>query len=232
MADTLKSLHHYKNILFDLDGTLIDSNDQHAHSFMEAFEQHGITGIEYHGIRNMIGMNGESILSHVLAPEIFEAQCEQILTDRETIFAERYMDSVKPLPGVLPLFQQLKEMGYKLVLCTASPPRFVDPYVEQLGIADLIEGATHSEDVPEGKPSPAAIEACCERFGFAPTETIMVGDSPYDIISATEFMVAPIGLLTGGYSREDLIKTGAMAVYENLEDMRAHFSEVVLSQQS
>lgn len=230
MAFDLLPLHHYRNVIFDIDGTLVDSNDAHAHSFIDAFEQHGIHHIIFSDIRKLIGMNGRDILSHVLEKHVFTEKWQQIDQDRVRIFEERYLDHIAPVPDALPLIELMKAKGLRIALSSASPQKIVDIFIDRLMIRRLIEGATTSDDVPMGKPNPIAIEVCCEKFGFVPPETLMIGDSPYDVIAAHEYSIQTIGVLTGGYSREELLKTGAISVYENLNEIYQSYQQTVLNQ--
>lgn len=222
-------LHQYRYVIFDVDGTLVNSNEGHAHSFMDAFEANGLSHLQFNDIRKLIGMSSMTILQHVLDPATFQEKAGRIEADHLRFFRERYLSQVRPIPGVLPLFEFLKAQGIEIALSSASPRDVVDAFIELLGVKNLIAGATSGEDVPDGKPNPLAIEACCQQFGFDPHQTLYVGDSPYDVIAAHEYSMPVIGVLTGGYSPEELIKTGAASVYEDLADIYQHYAEVIPS---
>lgn len=220
MVDELATLiQTRRNIILDIDGTLVNSNDAHAHSFIDALEEHGIHTVKYTDLRKLIGMNGLSILRHMLPSSTWEEEGQNIDADRTRIFAERYMSQVEPTPGVIAFFTALREKNIRIALNSASPKSIVNHFVALLGVHDFIEGVTTAEDIAEGKPNPLSIEVCCETFGFSPAETLMVGDSPYDVIAAHEFSIDVIGLLTGGYEADELLKTGAIAVFNDLEHL-------------
>lgn len=227
MVNELLRLNHIRNVIFDMDGTLIDSNDAHARSFIEAFELNGVFSIQFRDIRKLIGMSGTEILRHMLDEETFKQKGGKINADRIRIFEQSSLNQVKPLPGFLPLMELMKAHGMRMALSSSSPRHLVDSIIGRLGIQSLIEGATSAEDVPEGKPNPVAIEACCQKFGFSPTETLMIGDSPYDMIAAQLFSIKTIGVLTGGYTEEELEKSGAAVVYPDLNAIYQIFEKAM-----
>lgn len=228
-ASQIIPLQRYLNVLVDMDGTLVDSNAAHAHSFIDAFEKNGITHIQFHHIQKLIGMSGMQILCHVLDEETFTRLGEKINADRIRIFQERYMDQVQPFPMALPLLELLKTQGKRVAILSNSPPHVVQTFIRKLNIEALIDGATTSHDIPEGKPHPVAIEAACEKYGFAPGQTIYLGDSPYDVIAAHEFSMETIGVTTGGYSKQELLDTGALAVYADLGEIYQEYQQTVLN---
>lgn len=229
MSQELLPLHRYRNVIMDVDGTLMLSNDAHAHAFIEAFQANGIHHIQFNDIRKLMGMNGKSILRHMLDEKTFQTKGDKIEQDRIQIFRDRYLSTTQPAPGVLPLLELLHAHGIRVALSSSSPKAIVDQLIQKLGITHLIEGSTSNEDTPMGKPNPVAIEACCQKFGFAPEHTLMIGDSPYDVISAHEFSIPTIGVLTGGYSQDELQKTGALVVYNDLKELYQRFQQTVLN---
>jgi HAD superfamily hydrolase (TIGR01509 family) len=228
MANQLLPLNHIRNVIFDLDGTLVLSNDAHAHAFIDAFELHDIRHINFNDMRKMIGMNAGDILCRMLDEKTFAEKGAQIETDRTRLFQERYMEQVELAPGTLPLMELMRAHGIRMAISSASPRSIVNYYIARLGIGHLIEGSTSDEEVPEGKPNPVAIEVCCQMFDFQPSQTMLIGDSPYDILAATAFSITTVGVLTGGYTREELMKTGASAVYDDLNEIYRTFEQSVI----
>jgi HAD superfamily hydrolase (TIGR01509 family) len=228
MSDKLFPLHQYKNVIIDVDGTLVDSNDAQAHAYLDALAENGIHHISFNTLRRLIGMSSEDILSHVLGEDMEQQTKSRIEACRVRIFEERYIHSVKPTPGVLPLLELFEAYGLRIVLSSGSPKQFVEHFIAQLGIRPLIEGYVSKEDTPTGKPNPIAIEVVCEKFRFQPMETMLIGDSPFDIIAAHEALVPTIAVLTGGYTATELRKTGAIDVYKDLNEIYQLFQQTVL----
>lgn len=217
-ARLLSALEHYRNFLFDVDGTLVDSNDAHAQSFIDALGDHGVRNVSFQALRNLIGMDGESILCRVLDEETFVNEGRAIDRDRKIIFETRYLPDVKPFEGVSEVFSTLKEKGRRAALCSGGEKQITQYFVEMLGIGSMIEGIASAEHGEEGKPSPEVVEGCCSRFHFLPHETLLVGDAPYDVIAGTHSGMETLCLLSGGYRERELEKTGALAVVSHLTD--------------
>ena len=220
------NLTKYRNIMFDLDGTLIDTVDGHAQAFVEAFRKNGVgENITVEAIRPMIGMSGSVILDHLFDEKTLAEKGEQIKTDKEEIFKERYLEQYKIYEGIQELFSLLKEAGVKSAICSACKKDMLDFYLDALNIKAFLVGSTCSADTPGGKPDPIAVEVCCEKFGFNPQETLMIGDTPYDVIAAFQYEVDAICISEGSvFQEQDLLKTGALAVFKNIREFTEEFS--------
>jgi HAD superfamily hydrolase (TIGR01509 family) len=203
-------------VILDLDGTLIDSNDAHALTFEQALSQYGVTSVPYKGLRQMIGMSGMAILCRVLDEQTFQTHGEAIDAEHLKRLKDLYQEEIQPFPGVQRLMETLQAQRRRIVLCTASPPDLVDYFIDKMGIGAYLDGVTTSEDVPVGKPDPLPIAVCCQKFNLSTQRTLMIGDSPYDVLAATQYEVPTIGILTGGYSEADLLNTGALSVFNDL----------------
>jgi HAD superfamily hydrolase (TIGR01509 family) len=221
MSTALEKFSRYQAVILDVDGTLFNTNDAHAKSFMDALQAHGISYIHYEHLRPLMGMSGIEILRHMLSPEQFAQHGEAIEQDRQRIFQDRYLDQIQLNAGVIPLLERLKAAGLKVVLASASPQPVLEAIFRKWDLRPLVEGVLSGDDVSEGKPSPMVVELACQRYGLNPQTTVMIGDSPFDVISAHEYDVDTIGVLTGGYPEADLLKTGAVAVYPSLESLYA-----------
>ncbi len=227
MTSLPQVLPQIKNIIIDLDGTLVQSNDAHAHSFVDMLEANGIRNITYNDLRKLMGMNGKSILEHTLTHQTAE-NIQQMLEQREQIFKDRYLDLIDVDPMASSFLDALHSQGLRVYVSSASPEAIVKTLLQKFDLEDKIEGYISSADVVEGKPNPLAIEACCEKFGLSPTETLLIGDSPYDIIAGHEFSMPVITVLSGGYTREELEKTGAAGVFENLGEIQGMMQQIRL----
>jgi HAD superfamily hydrolase (TIGR01549 family) len=212
-------------VLFDLDGTLVDSNYQHALAWYLAFREIGVV-LPIWRIHRHIGMGGDQMVPALIG----EARAEQLgdqLRAAEKQQFERLLDQISPLEGAHELLVALNAWGHELVLASSSPEQYLDRYLDLLDAHDLIDAATTSEDVEATKPEPDLIEVAKQK-AHSPA-LAMVGDSPWDIQAAARAGLPCIALLTGGYSQRELVDAGAEAVFESLVELHLSATETSLS---
>lgn len=212
---------NYKAVLLDIDGTLIDSNDAHAHAWVETGKEFG-HDIEFDHVRWLIGMGGDKVLPEVTGLEEESDVGEKILARRGEIFREKYLPTLRPFEGVRELLQEIAQDGMKLVVATSASEEDLQGLLKQAGIEDLIDKAANSDDAEESKPAPDIVEAALRRAKAEPGEAIMIGDTPYDIAAATRAGVPIIGFRSGGWEGEEL--RGAIAIYEGPADLLSGYS--------
>jgi membrane protein len=198
-------------ILFDIDGTLVDSNGWHVRAWREAFAEHG-HDIADDRIAAEIGKGGD-LLVPTLLPDAPEDEREKIADAHDTIFKSRYLDRVEPFPKSRDLIARVHERGARVVLASSASSEELDHYVGLLGIADYVEATTTSEDVETSKPAPDIFAVALKRAGD-PATVLAVGDSPYDVESAGKAGVRTIAVLSGGFPRERL--SDAVAIYADV----------------
>lgn len=205
-----------KTILLDVDGTLIDSNDAHARSWIEALEEAGFEP-KYPSIRKKIGMGGDHLLPRVTGVDIDEEEGQQISKRRGEIFRTKYLPNLKAFRGTREFLQRLQAEGYQLVIATSAPKEDLEGLLRQAGIDDLnIPYATAGGD-KSSKPDPDIVQAALEKVGAKAHDAFMIGDTPYDIIAAEKAGVPTIAFCCGGWNKDDL--KGAVAVYEGPWDL-------------
>jgi HAD superfamily hydrolase (TIGR01509 family) len=196
-------MRRFSAVLLDVDGTLVDSNDAHAHAWVDAFAERGID-VAVERVRRMIGMGGDRVIAEI-APR------EKHLADRRAeLFRERWLARVTPLPKARELVLRLQAEGYEIAIASAARPDELAPLLEVAGIADLVP--KNAPEVRASKPDPETIEAALARVDAPRERAVMVGDTPYDVQAARAAGVAVIGVTTGGWSVEGL--AGALAVYD------------------
>lgn len=208
--------------ILDIDGTLVDTNYQHAIAWYRAFREHDLT-LPLWRLHRAIGMGGDQLVS-ALAGEEFEASRGDDVRASE---GERYgelIEEVAALPGAVDLIHRLDEMGHSVVLASSAKEDEVDYYLDLLGVRDIADAWTSSEDVEDTKPAPDLVQSALnkaeERQG-----AVMLGDSVYDCEAAARADVPSLGVLTGGFSREELRDAGASAVYESPADILEDLEE-------
>jgi HAD superfamily hydrolase (TIGR01509 family) len=212
-----------RGALLDVDGTLVESNNAHADAWQEALVDAGYHA-PFDSIRPLIGMGGDQLVT-TLIPSLrgHEQAIQHIAQAHERIFLAQYARFVQPQPGVRTLVEHMKQRGLKLAIATSSHKQVLDVLLRRAGIADLIHEETSANSVAEAKPSPDVVQAALGELRLAASETLMIGDTIYDIESGKRAGVGVIALLCGGAPRDSLQEVGALAIYENPEDLLAHY---------
>lgn len=209
-----------KGVLLDIDGTLLDSNEAHARSWVDALARHGIErssgvvgrliGMGADGLLPALGIDAESDLGKTLSRETTE------------IFMTRYLPHLAPFPQARELLLRMRADGLTLVVATSAGKEELGPLLEQAGVADLLQGATSADDVEESKPSPDIVEAAMKRAELPAESLIMLGDTPYDVKAGTGAGVPVVAVRSGGWKDAEL--RGAARVYEDVAEILAGYA--------
>ncbi|HZB78084.1 MAG TPA: HAD family hydrolase [Solirubrobacteraceae bacterium] len=210
--------------LLDIDGTLVDTNYQHALAWYRAFRGFGET-LPLVAIHRHIGMGGDQLVA-ALAGDDFEREHGDAVREAE---GERYAEligEVAPLRGARELLERLNERGHAIVLSSSAKAEEVEHYLDLLGARDLADGWTTSADVDATKPAPDLIEVAREKAGGG--DAVMVGDSTWDCQAAGRAGVPTVGLLTGGFSEQELRDAGAACVFIDLPALLGALDETPL----
>ena len=210
-------------VIFDIDGTLVDSVDLHARAWQEAFEHFGYK-IPFERIRHEIGKGSDKFIPDLLGPEESSRVFEELDGFRGQLWKSKYFDRVKPFPRVRELFQRILREGKRIVLASSAKGDELKKYKQIAGIDDLVQDETSSDDVDESKPSPDAIKAALAKLDQPdPATVIMIGDTPWDILAAAKAHVATIVVLCGGFPEEELRGAGCIGVYRDPADLLARY---------
>ena len=212
-----------QGILFDIDGTLVDSNDTHARCWMEAFAEFG-KDFEYDVIRHQIGKGGDLLVPDLLNAREMRSFGEKVKKFRGKLFKERYLPDVKPFPGAKRCLRELHERGVKLALASSANPDEVKYYTKLLEAEDLLEGTTSKGDAELSKPSPEIFRAALDRIGTDPALTLVAGDTPYDVLAAHRVPLPIAAVLCGGFERELLAK--AEFLFEDVQELTGKIDKV------
>lgn len=196
---------HLQAILFDIDGTLVDSNDIHTRCWIEAFAHFG-KQLEWDIVRHQIGKGGDLLVPDLLNAREMRKFGDKLKKFRGDLYKKKYMESVKPFPRARESMQAVHDRGVKLLLASSSNPDEVKYYTKLLDVGELIEGSTSKKDAKFSKPSPEIFEAALEQAGTDPEFTLVVGDTPYDILAAHRGSLPIAAVLCGGFERELLQK--------------------------
>jgi len=216
----------YQGVLLDVDGTLVDSNDAHARSWVRALRDHGYD-VAYDEIRERIGKGGDKILLELIGLDEDDPKSKAISDDRAVIFLRDELPNVRPFPHSRALLERMKEGGLKLVVASSAKRDELEKLLAIVGADDLIEGATSSDDAAKSKPDPHIVEAALKQIGLPAGRVVMLGDTPYDVESAARAGVGVIAMRCGGWDDADL--KGALAVYDDPADLLARYDASPLS---
>jgi HAD superfamily hydrolase (TIGR01549 family) len=211
-----------KAVIFDIDGTLIDSVDQHAQAWVDAFREFGHS-VEFAEIRSQIGKGGDQILPQFLSKQEQEEEAESLNKRRSEIFHEKYLEQIKGFPKVRDLFEELQSRKIEPAVASSANPDDLKTFLWLAGVDDLVETGTSSGDAEKSKPHPDIFEAALERLGKDVTaqDVVVVGDTPYDAEAAHKAGITSVGVLCGGFPEHDLRKAGCVAIYQDPADLLA-----------
>ena len=187
-----------KAVLFDVDGTLIDSNDQHARAWVAALAEAGYT-IPFERVRPLIGMGGDKVLPE-LVPGLTEdsAEGQAIGKTRTRWFMEHELETIPPTRGARELLEAVRARGARVVVATSAKKEELDALLARGDLGALVDVASTGDDADESKPAPDIIEAALTKAGVGANEAVMVGDTLYDVKAAHKAGVACVALLCGG----------------------------------
>jgi HAD superfamily hydrolase (TIGR01549 family) len=218
-------MHSLTAVIFDIDGTLTDSVDIHAMAWQEALRHFGHE-LPYDKVRRQIGKGGDQLLQTLLSRSEYEEHGEELDDFRGELFKRKYMKLIRPLSMVPQLFRRIREQGTKIVLASSAKRDEVEEYEKLLQVEDLVEHETSSDDAERSKPHPDVFVAAMKRLGNPPAQDVLaVGDTAYDAQATAAISVACIGVLSGGWSDQELRQAGCIQVYAGPADLLARFTE-------
>jgi HAD superfamily hydrolase (TIGR01509 family) len=206
-------------VIFDIDGTLLDSVDLHAQAWVDAFAHFGVT-VSHDQARSQIGKGGDQLLPVFLDPERVEHEGKTIEAYRSDLFKRDYLSKVKPFPGVRALFEHLKAQDLTLALASSGKAKEVEHYQTLMGVEDLTDVVVSSDDVERSKPFPDIFEAALTKLApITAAQAVVIGDTPYDAEAAGKAGLPTIGVLCGGFPEADLSASGCIALYKYPQDL-------------
>jgi HAD superfamily hydrolase (TIGR01509 family) len=210
-------------ILFDVDGTLIDSNELHSSAWQQALRHFGFE-IAIGAIREQIGKGGDNLIPALLSEEQVEKHGDAIEDFRSDLFARDYLPRAQPFPGVRALFEKLYGAGIKIVLATSASQEELNFHRSLIGGDDLIHAATSKDDVEHSKPCPDIFQAALAKVSpLGPGEVLVVGDTPWDMKAAAKAGIPAIAVQCGGFPDDSLKAAGALGLYEGPAQLAALF---------
>ncbi len=214
-----------QGVIFDIDGTLVDSNDAHAESWVDTFAEAGYN-VPFDVVRPLIGMGADKLLPATIGIRHDTKEGKKLLEGRSEIFREKYLPHLRPLEGSRALVLRVRANGLKPIVATSAKDDELKGLLKAAGVADLMEEKATASDAKRSKPDPDIIEAAIEQSGIAPKNLVMIGDTPYDVEAAARAKVRAIAFRSGGWTDEAF--QGAVEVYDGPADLLAYYDASLL----
>ncbi|MGB9308531.1 MAG: HAD family hydrolase [Mycobacterium sp.] len=213
-------------VLFDVDGTLVDSNYLHVHAWQRAFDDEGVPVSAWH-VQRCIGMDGAMLVRTLSgdAPDDVQGR----LSDAHSRYYRETTALLAPLPGARELLHRVADLGLQVVLATSAPDDEFDVLRKVLSCDDVIAATTPSRDVDTAKPDSGIVAIALERAGVAADRAVFVGDAVWDAHAAAGAGVSCIGLLSGGIAREELQAAGAAPIFADPQDLLRHLESTPIA---
>ncbi|MDX6613094.1 MAG: hypothetical protein QOD75_2280 [Blastocatellia bacterium] len=216
-----------KAVIFDIDGTLVDSVDLHAQAWKEAIKHFG-KDIPYQMVRRQIGKGGDQLLPVFFSREELEEFGEELEKFRGDLFKRDFLPRVRAFPLVRELFQRVADDGKSIGLASSAKEDEIKAYKKLAHIEDLVEEETSADDAEKSKPHPDIFAAALKSLKVNAAEAIAVGDTPYDAEAAGKLGIRTIGVRCGGFPEGELDSAGCIAIYDDPSDLLARYGESVL----
>ena len=211
--------------ILDIDGTLVDTNYQHALAWYRAFRQHGIV-LPLWRVHRHIGMGGDQLVE-ALCDEQTEREHGDDIRQAEKALYLAMIEEVEPLAGARELIRELKERGHAVVLASSAKAEEVEHYLDLLDAREIADGWTTSADVEATKPEPDLVSVAVEKVDAE--RSVMVGDSTWDCEAAGRAGLETVGVLTGGFSEQELLDAGAACVFSSIDELRGSLDDTPLA---
>lgn len=216
-------------VIFDIDGTLVDSVDQHAQAWQETFRHFG-REIPFPVVRHEMGKGADQLLPVFFSREELERFATELQKHRAGLYRRIYLPQVKAFPKVRELFQRIKTEGKRITLASSSEEEEVICYKKLANIEDLVQQESSSDDAERSKPHPDIFAAALKHLGDVDSRNVLVvGDTPYDAEAAAKLNLRTIGVLCGGFAEEELRNAGSIAVFRDPADLLAKYDRSPLA---
>ena len=212
--------------VLDVDGTLVDTNYHHALAWSRAFREHDVV-VPMWILHRHVGMGGDKYVAAVAGDDVEHRLGDRVRERWETLFDE-LLPEIEPTPGARELVRTLHRRGNPLVFASSAIEPHFNAFIDRvLDVRDCAEGWVTKDDVEASKPDPDLVAIALGKLGTA--DAVMVGDTPWDCEAARKAGISTIGLLTGGYSREELTRARAVSVFRSPAELCERLSETLLA---
>jgi HAD superfamily hydrolase (TIGR01509 family) len=203
----------YSGCLLDVDGTLINSNDAHARSWVDVFRESDYD-VTYGQVRALIGMGGDKLVRALTGLDVEKGRGKELTAKRKQLFLRDYLPSLRATPGAHELVRRMRAEQLRVMIATSAREDELNALLEQAGLSELIQRRTSSDDAEESKPHPDIVHAALAKGQLDAAATLMLGDTPYDFEAAQRAGVRTIAVRCGGWWADDALG-GAVAIYDD-----------------
>lgn len=215
-------------VIFDLNGTLLDSVDLHALAWQQAMLKFG-HDVAFEEVRGQIGKGGDKLIPVFLSEAEQRDHGKQLDEWRGQRFKSAFLPLVRPFSAVPNLLRRVRDVGLRVAIASSAKPEELENYLAIAEIADLVDVAASSEDVEESKPAPDIFQVVLKKLGIEGCEAVAIGDTHYDAAAAGKVGIPTIGVLCGGFTETSLREAGCVDVYSGPAALFARFEETVLA---
>lgn len=214
--------------IFDIDGTLVDSNDLHVDSWQETFRHFG-KEFSHKELRQQVGKGGDKYLPEFLSEAEIRLRGDEINSYRSALFRKKYIGRVHAFPKVRELFARLKQDGKRIALASSGNEQDTAHFIKLMKIGGFFDAQTSKDDVAQSKPSPDVFLRALNLLHVQPDEAVAIGDTPYNVQAAKKLGLPIIAVLCGGFSEDELRAEGAVAVFRDPADLLENYERSPLA---
>jgi phosphoglycolate phosphatase-like HAD superfamily hydrolase len=219
-------VNRVKAVLFDIDGTLVDSNDAHAHAWVKAFAEAGVD-VEFQNVRGAIGMGADKLMPAVARIQADSLLGKRISARRGEIFKAEYLPRLCPFRDSGALVCAMQARGFETVAASSAKRDELEALLTIAGALSLLSDSASGDDAEQSKPDPDIIHAALEKTHVGAADALMIGDTPYDIEAAARAGVGTVAFRCGGWN--DAALQGALAIYDGPWDLLGRLDEYLTS---
>jgi len=216
-----------KAVIFDVDGTLLDSVDLHAMAWHEAMVRFG-HDVSFEQARSQIGKGGDKLIPVFLSDDAQRDHGKELDAWRSEHFKAKYLSLIRPFSAVPDLLQRCRDAGLRIAIASSAKKDELEQYLEIAGVRKMIDETVSSEDVEESKPEPDIFQAILKKLAIEGGDAVAIGDTPYDAEAAGKAGVRTVGVLCGGFTESELRKAGCAEVYPGPAALLACFEQSLL----
>ncbi len=218
-----------KGVIFDIDGTLVDSNDAHAQSWVDTFAEAGYD-VPFDAVRPLIGMGADKLLPKTIGIKHDAAEAKKLIKRRSEIFREQYLPRLHAFNGSRDLVLRVRSDGLKAIVATSAKDEELKSLLKAAQVEDLMQERATASDAKRSKPDPDIVQAAIAKSDTKPENLVMIGDTPYDIEAATKARVRAIAFRSGGWADEALM--GAVEIYDGPADLLTHYDTSLIGREA
>lgn len=215
-------------VIFDVDGTLVDSNDLHVACWQRAFREFG-KEVPFAAIRRQVGKGGDQMLPVFFSPDELKRFGKELTEYRTELYKREYLPKVKPWPRVRQLMERIHADGRKIALASSSKKDELERLIKLIACEDILDAITTGDDAEHTKPAPDIFAVALRKLGTSAEDAIAVGDTPYDAQAARKLDLAIVGVLCGGFPEQELRDSGCSAIYKDPADLLEQYAATPLA---